>query len=161
MRAAYQGEIEGRGRADQSVTEYHLIAPVCLVGEAAPSGEHALLERVLCAAPSKDIIADASFADAMAELQAASTEHLAAALAVFSLQFDAVASLANAKLLVHVRLTDMGETVPRRVMDNLFAVFVGIDMYLGFADECGVGLTLSPEGIDAGFVGRSNTYAMA
>jgi hypothetical protein len=55
MRRLYTGEVESRGRADQTVVSYRLHAPLCLAGETRPI-ESALVERIITANPSKDTL---------------------------------------------------------------------------------------------------------
>ena len=52
LRRLYRGEVEERGRADQTVNTYHLQVPLCVAGETRPT-EAALLERILTANPEK------------------------------------------------------------------------------------------------------------
>jgi DNA primase catalytic core len=46
MRLAYDGKVDARGRPDQSIVSYRLIAPACLIGES-PLEETATLERII------------------------------------------------------------------------------------------------------------------
>jgi len=46
MRLAYDGKVDARGRPDQSLVSYRLIAPACLIGES-PLEETAILERII------------------------------------------------------------------------------------------------------------------
>lgn len=55
MRRLYTGEVESRGRADQTVVSYRLHAPLCLAGETRPI-ESALVERIVTANPSNDTL---------------------------------------------------------------------------------------------------------
>jgi len=56
MRRLYTGEVEERGRADQTVVTYRLAAPLCLAGETRPL-EPALVERIVSSNPSKEELA--------------------------------------------------------------------------------------------------------
>ncbi|MBC8235923.1 hypothetical protein H8E77_40780, partial [bacterium] len=50
MRLSYDGMMDSRGRPDQSVVSYRVVAPVCLIGES-PIDESALMERIIPAIP--------------------------------------------------------------------------------------------------------------
>jgi hypothetical protein len=55
MRLAYDGKVDARGRPDQSLVSYRLIAPACLIGES-PLEETAILERIIPALLSPSAI---------------------------------------------------------------------------------------------------------
>ena len=50
MRLSYDGMMDSRGRPDQTVVSYRVVAPVCLIGES-PIDESALMERIIPAIP--------------------------------------------------------------------------------------------------------------
>jgi DNA primase catalytic core len=50
MRLSYDGMMDKRGRPDQTLVSYRVVAPVCLIGES-PIDESALMERIIPAIP--------------------------------------------------------------------------------------------------------------
>jgi hypothetical protein len=46
LRLSYDGKVDARGRPDQSIVSYRLVAPACLIGES-PIEESAMLERII------------------------------------------------------------------------------------------------------------------
>jgi transcriptional regulator with XRE-family HTH domain len=50
MRLSYDGMMDSRGRPDQTLVSYRVVAPVCLIGES-PIDESALMERIIPAIP--------------------------------------------------------------------------------------------------------------
>ena len=136
MRRLYTGEVEERGRADQTVVTYRLAAPLCLAGETRPI-EPALVERILTANPDKDqLLRDPAHARAFARLRTANPALLAAGIVRFLLGRDTAADLAVAQQLTDRLLTD--REVPFRVRDNLAVMLLGLHHFEEYAQSLGV-----------------------
>lgn len=134
LRRLYRGEVEERGRPDQTVNTYHLQVPLCVAGETRPI-EAALLERILTANPEKVTL------DEHPECQAAMRELKAVDLSLFApryIQFclgrDFDADLEVARGAARALLA--GRKVPVRVVENVTAMLLGLHLFEQFAEAC-------------------------
>lgn len=134
LRRLYRGETEERGRPDQTVSTYHLQAPLCVAGETRPT-EAALLERILTANPEKTTLEEQEDCrEAFRELKALDLSAFAPRYIQFCLgrEFDADLGIARAvagKLLAERK-------VPIRVVENITAMLVGVHLFEQFALAC-------------------------
>ena len=88
MRRLYTGEVEERGRADQTLVSYRLAAPLCVAGETRPI-EPALVERMLTANPEKNALqGDPRYEQAYRRIQQVNPTLLAAGIVRFLLSRD-------------------------------------------------------------------------
>jgi|GEM_PF-1451088 len=140
LRSVYGGETDSRGRPEQTVTDYHLTAPVCVGGEARPE-DAALLDRIVSVTPDANTINEsADFRSAHAELKHAPLAELALPLIKFSLQADVPAALADARTQAEEALLQLGDPqrLSWRCRDNLLVVAFGLNMFRAFAEDIGV-----------------------
>jgi len=137
MRHSYGGAIDQRGRPDQSIVEYHLTAPICLVGESPYySLEAAAIERVIPIHMNFNAInPDTEQGKKRAELcwqlqQVDWTGYLPRYIRhLTTIDFDQQVEYAREDAVRY-----LGErNVPRRIWDNLAAMIFGIRQYESFA----------------------------
>jgi len=136
MRRLYTGEVEERGRADQTLITYRLAAPLCLAGETRPI-EPALVERILTANPDKQQLQrDPRHARAFARIRTVDPTLLAPGIVRFLLGRDTSADLELA-----LQLTDRllaGREVPFRVRENLAVMVLGLHHFEEYAQSLGI-----------------------
>ena len=134
LRRLYRGEVEERGRPDQTVNTYHLQVPLCVAGETRPI-EAALLERILTANPEKVTLDEhPECRDALRELKAVDLSLFAPRYIQFCLGRDFDADLEVARGAVAAVVA--GRKVPLRVVENLTAMMLGIHLFEQFAEAC-------------------------
>lgn len=135
IRRLYRGEVEERGRPDQTVSSYHLQAPLCVAGETRPV-EAALLERILTANPEKAVLEEEpAHRAALRELKATDLSLFAPRYIQFCLGRDVEADIALARDATARLLA--GRTVPLRVAANVSAMVLGLHLFEEFARACG------------------------
>ncbi|MCP4603961.1 MAG: DNA primase [Proteobacteria bacterium] len=135
LRRIYGGELEERGRPDGSIVSYHLIAPVCLAGEARPN-DAALVDRMVAAAPDKNKLEQTpEFKAAYKRLSKLPLGNLAAPYIQFALGRDTETDLELATTITDAVLERIavGDNVSIRYKDNLRVVTLGLTMYEEFA----------------------------
>jgi len=138
MRRLYTGEVEERGRADQTIVTYRLGAPLCIAGETRPI-EPALVERIITANPDKDeLIRNPIHAQAFKRARSINPNLLSAGIIQFLLgrNTDVDLELAN-------QVTDRllaGREVPFRVRDNIAVMVLGLHCFEEYASSLGITL---------------------
>ncbi|MBK8009829.1 MAG: toprim domain-containing protein [Deltaproteobacteria bacterium] len=138
MRRLYTGEVEERGRADQTLMSYRLSAPLCLAGETRPI-EPALVERILTANPDKNALQkDPAYEQAYRRVKQVSPTLLSASIIRFLLARDTDADLVVARQLTDRMLRD--REVPFRVRDNLTVMALGLYCFEEYAAGLGIEL---------------------
>jgi DNA primase len=138
MRRLYTGEVEERGRVDQSVVTYRLSAPVCMAGETRPI-EPALVERMLTANPDKDaLVRNPDHARAFARSKSVDPGLLTAGILRFLLGRDTRGDLERARHVTHQLIK--GREVPFRVRDNLTVMMLGLQHFCDYAASLGIPL---------------------
>ncbi len=138
MRRLYTGEVEERGRADQSIVTYRLAAPLCIAGETRPI-EPALVERILTANPDKDeLLRNPIHAQAFKRARSVNPTLLSAGIVQFLLGRDTAADLETATQVTN-RLLAKRE-VPFRVRDNLTVMVLGLLCFEEYAASLGIPL---------------------
>lgn len=142
-RRNYSGEIESRGRPDLSLASFRLCAPLMVVGECRPDSDPAVLERILCASPSKNTIElSPEHHRAFAELRRCDLGALTVPLLKFCLGRDIKKDLADARTLLEEDLARVpgGTDLPTRVVDNLVVMVYGLMNWQEFGESLGVEL---------------------
>lgn len=145
-RRVYSGETETRGRADQTVTAYELLRPMCICGELPPS-DPALLERVVIASPLKSGLTQER-QDTLAELACEPLWRLAGPWIQFALSRPLTGDLAAARRILAQLEREAGleGQIGIRVRDNLLVVLVGIIRLEAWCESLGV---ILPDVLDA------------
>jgi hypothetical protein len=134
LRRLYRGEVEERGRPDQTVNTYHLQVPLCVAGETRPT-EAALLERILTSNPEKVTLDEhPECREALRELKAVDLSLFAPRYIQFCLGRDFDADLEVAQRAVTALLS--GRKVPLRVVENVTAMMLGVHLFEQFAESC-------------------------
>ena len=134
LRRLYRGEVEERGRPDQTVNTYHLQVPLCVAGETRPI-EAALLERILTANPEKVTLDEhPECREALRELKAVDLPLFAPRYIQFCLGRDFDADLEVARGAAAALLA--GRKVPVRVAENITAMLLGVHLFEQFAEAC-------------------------
>ena len=136
MRQSYGGTIDQRGRPDQSIVEYHLTAPICLVGEAPYYPlEAAAIERVIPVHTNFNAInPDTEQGKRRAELcwdlqQVDWTGYLPKYIRYLTtINVDEQIEFAREDAVRYLGDRD----VPRRIWDNLAAMIFGVRQYETF-----------------------------
>ena len=142
LRQVYGGEIEERGRADLSVNQLKLQAPVVIAGEAEVADDPALRERIVLVRTSKQALhANQNWRRAFATLSGLKLEVLAVPLIQFSLEQDVGVWVGRARMLLALAGPRGGE-LPIRQHDNLLVEVFGLMMLKEFATRHGVTLEL-------------------
>ena len=142
LRRLYGGEVEERGRANQTVSTYTLSAPVCLAGEARPD-DPALLDRIVSVSPDKNRLENhPEHTRAFGTLKGLDLGGLAEPYIRFALGRDTASDLAAAVEVADAIISDAvgGETCSIRCRDNLRVVIFGLTMFEAFAQSLGVAL---------------------
>ncbi len=135
LRRLYRGEVEERGRPDQTVNTYHLQVPLCVAGETRPI-EAALLERIVTANPEKVTLDEhPECREALRELKAIDLPVFAPRYIQFCLGRDFDADLEVARGAAKALLA--GRKVPVRVVENVIAMLLGVHLFEQFAEACG------------------------
>lgn len=142
LRQAYGGEVEERGRADLSVDQFVLRAPVVIAGEAEVLDDPALRERLVLVRPNKQALqGNPGWRRSFAALTSTKLEVLAVPLITFSLGQDVAAQLAKARTLLALAGPRI-EALPLRQRDNLLVEVFGLMMLRDFALSLGVAVKL-------------------
>jgi len=135
LRRLFRGETEERGRADQTVTTYHLQAPLCVAGETRPT-EAALLERILPVMLDKTVLEEKEDCrSAFRELKALNLSLLSPRYIQFCLSREFDADLEVARKLTSELVGE--RKVPIRVTENITAMLLGVHLFRQFAQACG------------------------
>jgi hypothetical protein len=131
IRRLYKGEVEERGRADQSLVSYRLAAPLCIAGETRPT-EPALVERILASNPDKnELLRNPARAKALSHIKSLGPNIITRPLIRFLLGRDTAKDLARAKQWADRLLAR--RKVPNRVRDNITVMLLGLLHYKRFA----------------------------
>ncbi len=135
-RRVYNGDIEMRGRQDQGVNQFSLQAPSCIIGEARPEGDPALIERLVLVNPDKFALTPER-AVICEELKNSDHGRLAGPYIQFALQQDIDALLLKSRALTDevLRRMQRGHALPHRCYDNLLVVVMGLHLFEAFAAE--------------------------
>ncbi len=133
-RRIYCGEVEMRGKSDQTVTKYRLQAPVCLAGETRPDGDPALLERLISVNPDKTALTPERV-QAFAEVSTADLTVLAAPIIQFAMAQDFGALMKRADDMTRNLLERIERSVPIRCFDNLKVMVLGLWLFEEMARE--------------------------
>ena len=137
MRQSYGGAIDQRGRPDQSIVEYHLTAPICLVGELSfYLSEAAAIERVIPVHTTINAInpeteAGERRSELCYELQQVDWRGYLPRYIRYLLTIDFNTELEHAREDAARYLGD--RDVPRRIWDNIAAMIFGLRQYEVFA----------------------------
>jgi len=141
LRRVYGGEIEERGRMDQTLASYHLQAPIVIAGESPFEGDPAITERTISVSPDKnyiDVSEDARVC--FRKLSHMSLPRLAGPFIRWSLDRDVEKDLGTARAITENLLSQAmpGGRLPPRVFDNLLTMVFGVQAFELWASDLGV-----------------------
>jgi hypothetical protein len=142
LRRLYGGEVEERGRPDQTVTTYQLSAPVCISGEARPE-EPAIADRMVSVTPDPNRLKDhPEHPEAFRKLLSLRLELLAVPYLRFALGRVTERDLDHAVRLADkiIETFSAGANVSTRCRDNMRIVVFGLTMFEALAEELGIEL---------------------
>ncbi len=141
LRRSYSGDTESRGRANLTLDSYEVAAPICLVGEAPPDGDPAVMERFICASPKKPTLQVPRYKRAFKALTRLPLEDLAVPLITFLLQREVAPYWKCATTLVDKVIAQklkLKDAPPPRVYDNVACMCMGLLMFDDWAASLGV-----------------------
>ena len=131
IRRLYMGEVEERGRADQTLVTYKLSAPLCIAGETRPI-EPALVERILTSNPDKNqLLLEPKHAKAFGCIKTLNPNLLSASIIEFLLARNTDSDLDIAAKATNRLLA--GREVPHRIKDNITVMMLGLHHYTEYA----------------------------
>ncbi|MCB1060971.1 MAG: hypothetical protein KDB65_12115 [Calditrichaeota bacterium] len=137
LRKVYRGEIEDKGNPDQTVTHYHLTAPVVLCGESKVK-ESAVLERVLIAGFTDEIKKNSACQTAFRSLKGLDLQAFMTQYIPFCLGVDVAARLADAENTAKALYGD--KHVAPRIQNNITAMVFGLTLMQDFAAKYGISM---------------------
>lgn len=138
IRRLYGGEVEERGRADQTLVTYRLSAPLCLAGESRPT-ESAVVERIIVSNPEKNKLESTPrYEHAYHAIQQTNPTLIASSIIRFLLSCDTEADMSVAKSITDKLLKN--REVPFRVRDNLVVMVLGLHCFEEFAASLDIAL---------------------
>lgn len=144
LREIYVGGEDLRGRADQRVNRYRLLAPLVIIGESQPE-DPAIFERIICGSPRKDKLTPES-ARAMRELLNEPLYQLGGHLHRWCLSVDVPEMIDRARAQMHAKLLPLlTEPLPPRLRDNMLVMVLGNMLFDQWCEQLGVKLTNRPD----------------
>ncbi|MGA2624491.1 MAG: BT4734/BF3469 family protein [Bacteroidota bacterium] len=132
MRKSYAGEVESKGRPDQTVEDYHLQAPMTVMGEWNIT-QPAIKERVLLIRFSDTVKKNKSMQNAFDKLWELRLEGFMPRYIEFVLQQDVAALLEKAKIIIAKQFKKV--TVAPRILNNLIVMVMGIMLFQLYAQH--------------------------
>jgi hypothetical protein len=134
LRLSYDGKVDARGRPDQSIVSYRLVAPACLIGES-PIEESAMLERIIPSVLSpmaidKQTKEGLKRQDVFEKLVDTNWEgfFLRYLRYVFSVPFSETIDDARGRVLWYTQM----RPYVTRILDNLVALQFGLERFAEF-----------------------------
>jgi len=127
MRSSYKGEVEQKGRADQTVDEYRLSAPMALMGEWSITMP-ALRERFILVRFSDIIKKSQSMQSAYDELKSLPLEGFMPPFIEFCLKQDIDSLIKRANDIISLH------KVAPRIHNNIATMVIGLLLFEGFGD---------------------------
>jgi hypothetical protein len=144
LREIYVGGEDLRGRADQRVNRYRLLAPIVIIGEAQPD-DPAIFERIVAVSPMKNTLTPKT-GKHMRDLLNEPLYQLGGHLHRWCLSQDIPEMIARARAQMHAKLLPLlTEPLPPRLRDNMLVVVLGNMLFDKWCDELGVKLANRPD----------------
>jgi hypothetical protein len=140
LRRSYTGETEGRGRADQGMNVYPLLAPAVVAGEIKIEGDEALASRCLFVGLDANWIAKhPESREAYRSLSSRPLFRLGSFLQRWSLRQDILGAVECSAGLLDSTVARLGyEDVPERVRSNLVWTTAGLELFGRISQEQGL-----------------------
>lgn len=134
LRRVYGGEIEEKGRPDQTLVEYELSAPVVICGESCVQ-ESAVLERVVIAGFTDAVKRTKSMQDAFQAIKKLSLNGFMDRYLMFCLRQDVHVRWQSAARITQSLLN--GINVSPRLFNNINTMIFGLEMLKDYAASWG------------------------
>jgi hypothetical protein len=144
LRSIYKGAIEKRGRQDQTLVFYQVVAPVCIIGEQPPS-DPAILERSLCVSPYKTTV-NSKAGREIAQLTHEPLQLLGGHYVKFILGRDIREDIKTARALMEAKMLPLLADKPSsRICDTLLVAVLGDYLHQRWCDQIGVTIPDRPQ----------------
>lgn len=137
IREIYDGELEQKGREDQTTVDYELLAPMAVMGEWNIS-QPAIRERSLMVRFSDSVKKKLEMTEAYRRLWDLPLEGFMPGYIQFCLTQDVCGMLDNSR--DYVERFFENKTVAPRIVNNLSVMFLGLFLFQEYAVHCGVGM---------------------
>ncbi len=132
MRKAYMGEVESKGRADQTTEDYYITAPMCVMGEW-NINQPALMERMLIVRFDGSVKKEKEMQEAFSKIKELNLEGFMPDYIKFCLNQDADQLMSEAKALVE---SVFGDTkIAPRIKHNLSMMMLGLILFRDYASQ--------------------------
>ena len=130
MRKAYMGEVESKGRADQTTEDYYITAPMCVMGEW-NINQPALMERMLIVRFDGSVKKDDGMQEAFAKIKDLNLEGFMPHYIKFCLNQDADQLMSESRAVVDNVFEDT--KIAPRINHNLSVMLLGLKLFKDFA----------------------------
>jgi DNA primase len=140
LRRVYGGEIEQRGRADQTLINYRLSSPMCIGGEER-ADDPALVDRMVTVVPDRNVLeTHKCYKEAYKRIETFDIGLLALPYIQFALRQDTDADYRLAVEAAEQAIAEVpgGDNISHRCRDNLHVIVFGLKMFEKFAEQLGV-----------------------
>ncbi|MBV6418858.1 MAG: hypothetical protein DAHOPDDO_00068 [Ignavibacteriaceae bacterium] len=131
MRRAYKGEVEDKGRADQTVETYNITAPMAVMGEW-NINQPAIMERVILIRFNDYVKKKQESQDAFRALKQIDLEAFMPRYIKYCLDQNVNELYDNAREIVINEFENI--SVALRIVTNLSILIVGLELFKGFAE---------------------------
>jgi hypothetical protein len=135
MRKSYDGELESKGHADQSVQDYALLAPLVVMGEW-NINQPAIKERIVFPRFSNAVKTNQSMKDAFKNLRQLPLEGFMPRYVEFLLNQDIKKMYDESQAEVQKHFSKL--TVAPRIIHNLSVMTLGLNLFEAYGKECEV-----------------------
>jgi hypothetical protein len=145
IREIYDGEMELKGREDQTTVEYELLAPIAVLGEW-NINQPAIRERALMIRFDDSVKKQKQIRDCFASLLTLSLEGFMPRYIQFCLQQDIPGILRLSVRYLEEHFS--GRIVAPRILNNLAVMLLGLVLFQDYAQSCGLSMPrIEPESI--------------
>ncbi|HKZ42447.1 MAG TPA: hypothetical protein VJ044_15905, partial [Candidatus Hodarchaeales archaeon] len=135
MRKSYNSEVESKGRADQTVEDYTLSAPLVVMGEW-DINEPAIKERVLVVRFTNSVKKNQAMQEAYQKVSSLQLEGFMPRYVQYALSQDIGRILEESMRVVRTTL-DKAEIAPR-ILNNMSVMVAGLKLFEDFAQNLGI-----------------------
>jgi hypothetical protein len=132
MRRAYKGEIEDKGRADQTVDSYRITAPMAVMGEW-NINQPAIMERIILVRTTDVIKKNIEMQNAFARLKQLELESFMPKYIKFCLNQDVKKMYDETMEFVQRHFNRI--VIAPRIVNNLSVLVVGVELFKQYAEE--------------------------
>lgn len=132
MRRVYKGEVEEKGRPDQTVESYRLTAPMAVMGEW-NINQPAIMERVIIVRTTDVIKKNIEMQNAFGQLKELKLESFIPRYVQFCLNQNIRQMFLESCELVKTHFK--GKEIAPRIINNLAVLTLGVKIFMKYADE--------------------------